>query len=151
MRKSSQKMKKVLLTICTFPWLGAAFVSHYCDHFLYSRLLILILGHSLCYLSEGLCSHLLDHPELLWARTSVAQSATLFYLDYWKSKSHCCFPLVVYVWTKTWVIMTQKYLIELVVFPLVVEAWTKTWLIMTIVKENVPDKQTITQTATLLI
>ena len=50
--------------------------------------------------------------------------------------------------------MTQKYVIEFV-FPLVVKVRTKTWVIVTIVKENVPDKQTNTQTnkqtATLLI
>ena len=44
------------------------------------------------------------------------------------SNRHCCFPLVVYVWAKTWVIVTQKYVIELVVFPLLVKVWTKTWV-----------------------
>ena len=35
-------------------------------------------------------------------------------------------------------------------FPLVVKVWTKTWVIITIVKENVPDNYTNKQ-ATLLI
>ena len=53
---------------------------------------------------------------------------------------------MVKVWTKTWVIVTQKYEIKLVVFPQVVKVWTKTWVMVTqkylIVQENVPDKQT---------
>ena len=51
---------------------------------------------------------------------------------------------------KRWVIVTQKYVIELV-FPLVVKVRTKTWVIVTIVKENVLDKQTNTQTNSYFI